>query len=96
MVSGLDKLLAASKHNRKNSPYHYWLNPFVRGPLDELLMRAQRRQLASTGSSMLNAVLQESRHQREVADGSLGRLISSFHAPVTGRYQKTPHEKVEP
>jgi len=59
MVSGLDKMIASHKHNRQNSPWHYWANPFVSGPINELLLRAQRRQLASSGKSMLNAALQE-------------------------------------
>lgn len=59
MVSGLDKMIAGHKRNRKESPFHYWLNPFVSGPINELMMRSQRRQLASSGSSIANAIMQE-------------------------------------
>jgi hypothetical protein len=29
MVSGLDKIIAAHKKNRTESPWHYWGNPWV-------------------------------------------------------------------
>jgi len=35
--------LKAMVHNRKNHPGHYWMNPFVEGPLSELGTRLSRR-----------------------------------------------------
>lgn len=50
-VAGLDKQIAAMSGNREKHPGHYYLNPFVPGPLTELLSRSNRRQAAAAGSS---------------------------------------------
>lgn len=58
MSSGVvarDDALAAMQHNRQHNPGHYYLNPFVRGPLRELLTRVDRRALASSGNSTMEA-----------------------------------------
>jgi hypothetical protein len=38
-----EQLLRALAHNKENNPGHYYLNPFVGGPLTELASRIQRR-----------------------------------------------------
>lgn len=47
LVSGLDKQIAMMSRNRHEHPGHYYANPFVYGPLSELLSRAYRRYNAS-------------------------------------------------
>jgi hypothetical protein len=49
-VAGLDPQIAVMRRNRKEHPFHYWLNPFVRGPLSEIHQRLRRRTAASSAS----------------------------------------------
>ncbi len=42
-VRALDELIEANKYNRENHPGHYYLNPFVGGPISELVHRYLRR-----------------------------------------------------
>ena len=42
-VRALDELISANKYNRENHPGHYYLNPFVGGPLTEGANRLSRR-----------------------------------------------------
>lgn len=50
-VASLDPYIAGMERNRKEHPLHYWLNPFVRGPLSELTSRLHRRLSASMHKS---------------------------------------------
>lgn len=38
-----EKLLKALQYNKENHPMHYYLNPFVGGPLTEAITRLKRR-----------------------------------------------------
>ncbi len=49
-VAGLDQLIGAAAFNRHEHPGHYLLNPWVRGPISELLMRLARRVEATEGA----------------------------------------------
>jgi hypothetical protein len=42
-VRALDELISANKYNRENHPGHYYLNPFVGGPITEGAHRLSRR-----------------------------------------------------
>jgi hypothetical protein len=42
-VRALDELISANKYNRENHPGHYYLNPFVGGPITEGVNRLSRR-----------------------------------------------------
>lgn len=50
-VSSLDKQIAAMNYNREHHPVHYWLNPFVAGPLSQLIAAQQRRQAATRATT---------------------------------------------
>jgi len=74
LVSGLDKIIAAHKRNRKESPGHYWLNPFVSGPISELLHRWQRRQQATAGSGVGGALMMDAAAPIGAAAGGVADL----------------------
>lgn len=57
MTAGADKAIAGTEYARKNNPGQYWLNPFVSGPISELLQRFSRRSLAGTGRNMSGAAM---------------------------------------
>lgn len=42
-----EQLLKAMRYNKEKHPMHYYLNPFVGGPVTEALTRLQRRSHAS-------------------------------------------------
>lgn len=46
----MTRLIASSRHNRSQHPAHYWLNPFVPGPITEALWRSLRRRHAMRGA----------------------------------------------
>ena len=46
----MTRLIASSRHNRQQHPAHYWLNPFVPGPISEALSRSLRRSYAMRGA----------------------------------------------
>jgi hypothetical protein len=54
---GLDPVIASIARNRDEHPYHYWLNPFVSGPVREGLARLGRRYHASQATSPTLATL---------------------------------------
>jgi hypothetical protein len=68
-VRALDELISANKYNRENHPGHYYLNPFVGGPITEGVNRLSRRMHAFNhshpvvsegimgGGSMLSSIL---------------------------------------
>lgn len=74
-VSGLDKRIAGMERNRHENPGHYWLNPFVPGPLSELMSRYQRRALASTATGYGPLI------GGAVADQVGGNLMAAAGAP---------------
>lgn len=56
-VAGYDDLIAGVERNRHERPLHYWLNPFVMGPLSELALRYGRRANAGTVENWPGALL---------------------------------------
>jgi len=52
-----DQIIQGLARNRKKHPFHYWLNPFVGGPLSELGHRFDRRVNASRATSPTFRVL---------------------------------------
>lgn len=50
-LAGLDRAIATNVYNRRNNFGHYLLNPFVGGPISELVNRGTRRSTASMGTS---------------------------------------------
>lgn len=46
-VAAQDHALGATEFNRRNHPYQYWLNPFVRGPINEIMAAWRQRQAAT-------------------------------------------------
>lgn len=60
-----DAIIQAIEKNRKEHPVHYWANPFVRGPLSEVMHRLGRRGEAAMGTNTPLAVA-----------GSVGPLIA--------------------
>lgn len=52
-----DQIIQALARNRGKHPFHYWLNPFVGGPLSELGHRIDRRVNASRATSPTFRVL---------------------------------------
>lgn len=56
-VAGYDDLIAGVERNRHERPAHYWLNPFVMGPLSELALRYGRRANAGTVENWPGAIL---------------------------------------
>jgi hypothetical protein len=57
IMSGLDKSIAGTEYNRRNHPLHYWLNPFVPGPISELVSRFSRRHATGTGRNLAGAAM---------------------------------------
>jgi len=55
-VRGLDDQVASMSRNREQHPFHYLLNPYVPGPLSEILTRLSRRVAASRATSPVMAV----------------------------------------
>lgn len=51
-----DAAVAANEFNSSNRPFHYWLNPYVQGPLGEFKNRYLRRLAAARGTSTPAAV----------------------------------------
>jgi hypothetical protein len=50
-VAGHDDIIAGLRRNRTEKPLHYWLNPFVGGPVTELAHRGARRIAAGAHDS---------------------------------------------
>lgn len=48
---GAKHILTALEYNRRNSPGHYWWNPFVRGPVDAMREKNRQRGNAAAASS---------------------------------------------
>ena len=54
-VRGYDESIESNEYNRANHPYHYFLNPFVEGPISELKNRALRRYHTTQTNSPITA-----------------------------------------
>lgn len=78
-VRGLDRQIAGMEHNRHEHPYHYYLNPFVAGPLSELANRAVRRSLASRVSGKLPLVA-----------GVAGNMVGDLASKAIGAASDVP------
>lgn len=58
-VEALDPAIAMTARSRDQHPNHYYLNPFVPGPLSELIMRGSRRHYATQASGSVAGPLSE-------------------------------------
>lgn len=45
-IEAIDSLQKAQAYNKKNHPMHYYLNPFVRGPISNAIHSFERRRQA--------------------------------------------------
>lgn len=82
-VRGNDKTIAGLAATRKEHPAHYYLNPFVGGPITELLWRMQRRFNAGRGRNMAGAVMGV---LGGPAGGSIGGGLGGPLGQIAGEY----------